>query len=115
MSKEELELLKYVFSVAYGNCFSSEIEEIGKLENKLLKGESIEELEDLTLMFMYCEEKTKDKIKELQQRIDKAIGNWNTLKRHFEFLKINTTGGNKEFMEDILEIMNTLEGGNDEI
>ena len=37
MSKEEMELLKYVFSVVYSNCFSSEIEEIGKLETKLLE------------------------------------------------------------------------------
>ena len=29
--------------------------------------------EDLTLMFMYCDEKAKDKIKDFQQRIDKAI------------------------------------------
>jgi len=48
---------------------------------------------------------------ELQQRIDKAVENWNILKRHFEFLKINTTGGNKEFMEDILELMNIVDGG----
>lgn len=32
-----MELLKYVFNIAYGNCFSSEIEEIGKLETKLLE------------------------------------------------------------------------------
>ena len=32
-----------------------------------------EDPEDLTLMFMYCEEKAKDKIKELQERINKAI------------------------------------------
>lgn len=29
--------------------------------------------EDLTLTFMYCDEKAKDKIKELQERINKAI------------------------------------------
>lgn len=61
----------------------------------------------------YINKLEKDK-KELQQRIDKAIGNWNTLKRYFEFLKINTTGGNKEFMEDILKLMNILEGDNNE-
>ena len=32
-----MELLKYVFSIAYEMCFSSEIEEIGKLETKLLE------------------------------------------------------------------------------
>lgn len=60
----------------------------------------------------------KEKIKQLKKEnqkykevIDKTIENWNILKRHFEFLKINTTGGNKEFMEDILIMMNTLDGG----
>lgn len=32
---------------------------------------SYENPEDLTLMFMYCNEKAKDKIKELQNKIDK--------------------------------------------
>ena len=32
-----------------------------------------EDPEDLTLMFMYCGEKAKDKIKELQEKINKAI------------------------------------------
>ena len=32
-----------------------------------------EDPDDLTLMFMWCDEKAKDKIKELQQRIEKAI------------------------------------------
>lgn len=58
---------------------------------------------DSALIFTY--------IQNLEQRIDKLIENWNILKRHFEFLKINTTGGNKEFMEEILEMMNILDGG----
>lgn len=44
-------------------------------ENKELqeKINTYENPEDLTLMFMYCDEKAKDKIKELQNKIDKAI------------------------------------------
>ena len=44
-------------------------------ENKELKERinTYENPEDLTLMFMYCEEKAKDKIKELHNKIDKAI------------------------------------------
>ena len=44
-------------------------------ENQQLKEqvEVYENPDDLTLMFMYCGEKAKDKIKELQQRIEKAI------------------------------------------
>lgn len=37
--------------------------------------------------------------------------NWNKLKEHFEFLKINSTGGNREFMEDIVSLMQELERG----
>lgn len=44
-------------------------------ENEELKErlKNYENPEDLTLMFMYCDEKAKDKIKELQERINKAI------------------------------------------
>lgn len=39
--------------------------------------------------------------------------NWNKLKEHFSFLKINSTGGNKEFIEDIILFMQELEQGSD--
>ena len=39
--------------------------------------------------------------------------NWNKLKEHFSFLKINSTGGNKEFIEDIILFMHELEQGSD--
>lgn len=44
-------------------------------ENKQLKEQInvYKNPDDLTLMFMYCDEKAKDKIKDLQQRINKAI------------------------------------------
>lgn len=32
----------------------------------------------------------------------------NELEKHFEFLKMNSTGGNKEFMEDILDYIKAL-------
>jgi cell division protein FtsB len=46
-----------------------------KKENEELKEriDKYEDPEDLTLMFMYCDEKAKDKIKDLQNRINKAI------------------------------------------
>lgn len=37
------------------------------------KIDKYENPKDLTLMYMYCDEKAKDKIKDLQNRIDKAI------------------------------------------
>ena len=36
-------------------------------------------------MFMYCEEKAKDKIKELNQRIDKALKELDTYRINFDF------------------------------
>ena len=50
------------------------LKEIEK-ENQELKDriKTYEEPEDLTLMFMYCDEKAKDKIKELKDRIDKIV------------------------------------------
>ena len=50
MNKEELELLDYVFSLAYSECMSKEVNEIGKLKEKILNieeriGKAIEYLE----------------------------------------------------------------------
>lgn len=44
-------------------------------KNKELKEKinMYENPDDMTLMFMWCDEKAKDKIKQLQERIDKAI------------------------------------------
>lgn len=39
--------------------------------------------------------------------------NWNMLKALFKFLKINSAGGNKEFIEDIILLMHELEKGSD--
>ena len=44
--------------------------EIERLNKKI---EQYENPEDMTLMFMWCDEKAKDKIKDLQTKIDKAI------------------------------------------
>ena len=52
------------------DCYEKDIEHIKELEQRI---NTYENPEDLTLMFMYCDEKAKDKIKDLQQRIDKAI------------------------------------------
>lgn len=35
--------------------------------------------------------------------------NWNNLKEYFRFLEINSTGGNKEFIENIILLMQELE------
>ncbi len=72
-------------------------------ENQKLK-ERIEYLER-------SNNRREDTILEQRQEIDDLIDNWNKLKTHFEFLKNNSTGGNKEFMEDIILFMNEIEKG----
>lgn len=68
----------------YNNClwFIRNFEQVNttvervQQENQQLKEQIkiYEDPDDLFLMFMWCDEKAKDKIKELQQRIEKAIG-----------------------------------------
>jgi hypothetical protein len=60
----------------FENClwFVNNLEQIIETSNQLQqKIKTYEDPEDLTLMFMYCDEKAKDKIKDLQQRITRAI------------------------------------------
>lgn len=88
---------------------SKKVEKLIK-ENQELKGriKTYEEPEDLTLMFMYCDEKAKDKIKELQDRIDKAIDVINTqiknadegTKENLRIIKFNLIKGSCTF-EDL--------------
>lgn len=82
------------------------------LENADLKDKinTYENPDDLTLMFMYCEEKAKDKIKELQSVIDKSIEfielhNKNTGKLYYKY---NNKYLLSEIKEELLEILNIL-------
>ena len=81
MNKEE----RFVISVNQEDvqniidCYEKDIKYIKKLEQRI---KIYEDPEDLTLMFMYCDEEAKDKIKDLQQRIDKAIEYINKLKEY---------------------------------
>ena len=57
-------------------------------ENQQLKEKinTYENPEDLTLMFMYCDEKAKDKIKQLKEVIEEARENINELIEHYKRL-----------------------------
>ena len=66
--------------------------EIEELQQRI---KTYEDPEDLTLMFMYCNEKAKDKIKELQNRIKKAI----------EYIE-NNTYSSVATMKTILHLQN---------
>ena len=45
---------------------------------------------------------------ELLNEIEKLNNIINKIEEHFVFLKMNSTGGNKEFFEDILDFMKAL-------
>ena len=63
---------------------------------------------DLKLMI----EVAKQEIKKLQEEKDKEIERLNNIinkiEEHFVFLKMNSTGGNNEFFEDILDFIKAL-------
>lgn len=73
---------------------------INQLETKI---NTYENPEDMTLMFMWCNEKSKDKIKELQQRIDKAIEEIKDLLEHWK--------GNDLVERDLNTLLEILERG----
>lgn len=55
-----------------------------------------------------CQEEFKNcEIVKENKKLKKII---KTIKDHFIFLKINSVGGNKEFFEDIVEMIEILEG-----
>ena len=57
----------------------------------------------------YGRENIKYHVQKLQQENKQLKDNWNKLKEYFRFLEINSTGGNKEFIEDIILLMQELE------
>lgn len=63
--------------------------------------------------FMLIQTERIDMQERLNKTIERLFNNWNKLKEHFSFLKINSTGGNKEFIEDIILFMQELEQGSD--
>lgn len=86
---------------------------IKSLEQKI---NQYENPDDLTLFYMWLDEKAKDKMKELQQRIDKAIeyieSHWieyeeaKYIKMNWDELEIP--------IEEIKELLEILKGGNNE-
>jgi hypothetical protein len=77
MNKEEKNFLTNIIkdTISGEEHLGNELKErcINYIEILQQKIDTYENPKDLTLMYMYCDEKAKDKIKELQNRIDKAI------------------------------------------
>ena len=83
-------------------------------ENKQLK-EKIniyENPDDMTLMFMWCDEKAKDKIKDLQHKIDKAI----EYIKHSWWLRTDQVYDTSKDLKDweAIELLEILEGKENE-
>lgn len=78
-------------------------------ENQQLKAKikTYEDPEDLTLMFMYCNEKAKDKIKELEEQLKtKHDGFMASVNESCELAKYNQTY--KEVINKIKEVCNSI-------
>lgn len=68
--------------------------------------EKLEDYEEQVKKAKLCEEKDKE-----IERLNNII---NKIEEHFVFLKMNSTGGNKEFFEDILDYIKELKGSDKE-
>lgn len=107
-------------------CLNSDKEDVYKYiyylqqENKQLKEKinTYENPEDLTLMFMYCDEKSKDKIKELKDNwnkqkevIDKLIEHINkyeSIKAYYEYIDedgYDEYNYDEDFKKELLDIL----------
>ena len=67
---DKCENMEQLFSEYYLPLLDVHYRKTYDLQQKI---NTYENPKDLTLMYMYCDEKAKDKIKELQNKIDKAI------------------------------------------
>ena len=102
-------------SIANMRCEAKRIYHQRRYINKLEKDKkdlqekinTYENPEDLTLMFMYCEEKTKDKIKELQQRIDRAEECIKTFLCSEEYIIVDGTA----IADNYAAVLEILKGG----
>lgn len=76
------------------------------MNNEEIKNEFINCIEGThTLNLAISVLEDREEYKKEIERLNNII---NELEKHFEFLKMNSTGGNKEFMEDILEYIKAL-------
>lgn len=74
MNKEEITKVKMKIQNKWFETKEQELDQaLNIIEELQQRIDKYENPKDLTLMYMYCDEKAKDKIKELENRIDKAI------------------------------------------
>lgn len=110
MSEEQInELIEYNLDYSIEEdleetkkCLKEANKEIERLNNQ---NKSLNEVYELT------KEKYKDSqlyIHDFKEEIERLNNIINEVEKHFVFLKMNSTGGNKEFMEDILDYIKSL-------
>lgn len=94
--------------------FYKDLSEQLQKENERLKNKikTYEDPEDMTLMFMWCGDKAKDKIKELEH-------NWNELKKWVEENKFDDNYESYQLdnyisHQQVLNKMQEIESGNDD-
>lgn len=93
MSKDKIEVNMNIYDIPIV------VEQLEK-ENK--------EIERLNNIINKKEQLLGDNIKRLEREVAKRDNIINKIEEHFVFLKMNSTGGNKEFFEDILDFMKAL-------
>lgn len=110
--KEIIELINTKYEDYYIDDFLSG-EDVKKLADYITnlqqKVEQYENPEDLTLFYMWLDEKAKDKMKELQQRIEKAISILNKRKEDTEDFSWVEMRRNS-YYEECDEVINILKG-----
>lgn len=102
---------KIVYSKEVVDCLIDAKTNKLQQENKQLKEKinTYENPEDLTLMFMYCDEKAKDKIKQLKEVIEKVREYIETQKKKpYKSLSEKATICNK--YNDLLQILDKVKG-----
>ena len=102
---------KIVYSKEVVDCLIDAKTNKLQQENKQLKEKinTYENPEDLTLMFMYCDEKAKDKIKQLKEVIEKVREYIETQKKKpYKSLSEKATIYNK--YNDLLQILDKVKG-----
>jgi hypothetical protein len=118
MKNKEIEELLNKFKNADSQQLNELVEDFNNvykllsyIEQLQKKVDQYENPEDLTLMFMYCDEKAKDKIKALKN-------NWNKLKEWLvqlqKFKGINQQGFSWGVAQEVLDKMQEIEGGMNE-
>ena len=97
------EFLKHNFVIVDGKKYIELQQENKQLKDKI---NTYENPEDLTLMFMYCDEKAKDKIKQLKEVIEEVR---EYIEQHnYDYIYLDCKFIETQIYEDLLQILDKV-------